>query len=260
MLLGTIVNVVAVLLGSLIGILVMGIGRKKEMSERGKRISDAIFTSLGLSVILIGITGAIKGAVNGQIKDAFAEGSIEFAEISTQRTLAIILSMVLGVIIGELIDIDKQITRLGAFLEKKFTVGNGGFAKGFVSCSILFCVGAMAINGSMQDAIGKPDILLAKSVIDGISVLVMSTTLGIGCAFSAFLVLLYQGVLTLLGIFLAEALPSAIITYMSVTGSLVITLIGTNMLGITNVKTANMIPAIFAPLAVAPLLSLVFGA
>ena len=120
MLLGTIVNVVGVLLGSLIGVLVMGIGRKKEMSERGKRISDAIFTSLGLSVILIGIVGAIKGAVNGQIKDAFVEGSVEFAEISTQRTLAIILSMVLGVIIGELIDIDKQVNKLGDKLKKLF--------------------------------------------------------------------------------------------------------------------------------------------
>ena len=138
MLLGTIVNVVAVILGSLIGVLCTGIGRKKEMSERGKRVSDAIFTALGLSVMLIGIVGAIKGAVNGQIKDAFVEGSVEFAEISTQRTLAIILSMVVGVIIGELIDLDKQINKLGDKLQKLLSGKGGNVSEAFVSASLLF--------------------------------------------------------------------------------------------------------------------------
>jgi uncharacterized membrane protein YqgA involved in biofilm formation len=114
----------------------------------------------------------------------------------------------------------------------------------------------MAVNGAFADALGKPDILLAKSVIDGIICFMMSTTLGIGCAFSAFPVLAYQGALTGLGYFLTDALPASTVTYMSVTGSLIILLIGTNLLGVTKVKTANMIPAIFLPIAVAPLILL----
>ena len=109
------------------------------------------------------------------------------------------------------------------------------------------------------DAIGKPDILLAKSVIDGIMCVVMASTLGIGCAASSVFVLLYQGALTLVGLFISDLLPASSITYMSVTGSLIIVLIGTNMLGATKVKTANMTPAIFLPALVAPLILWLIG-
>lgn len=254
--LGTLVNFFVVLLCGIAGTFL-----KKGVP---KRISDAIMSGMAICVVYIGIDGMMEAA------PAVSEDS--FLSAGLFKVLVMILSMAIGTLVGELIDIDKQICRLGDFLEKKFSRSDadeidaeggkastkGNFARGFVSCSILFCVGAMAVNGSMQDAMGKPDILLAKSVIDGISTVIMSSTLGIGCAFSAFFVLAYQGILTLLGLFLATALPASLITYMSVTGSLVIVLIGTNVLGVTKVKTANMIPAIFAPLAVAPLLSLVF--
>ena len=115
----------------------------------------------------------------------------------------------------------------------------------------------MAVNGAINDSMGEPDLLLAKSVIDGISCFIMATSLGFGCAFSAFFLLVYQGAISLVGIGLLEVLPAAILTYMSVTGSLVIVLVGTNVLGATKVKTANMIPAIFMPIAVAPLLELI---
>jgi len=166
--------------------------------------------------------------------------------------------MGIGTLIGELVNIDKWVNRLGESLENRFSgeAGKGSFARGFVSCSILFCVGAMAVNGSIADAQGSPDILLAKSVIDGIVCFVMASSLGIGCAFSSFFVLLYQGALTLLGSFLTSVLPDATVTYMSVTGSLVIILIGTNMLGITKAKTANMMPTIFMPMLIAPLFAL----
>jgi uncharacterized membrane protein YqgA involved in biofilm formation len=114
----------------------------------------------------------------------------------------------------------------------------------------------MAVNGAIQDAVGKPDILIAKSVVDGIVVLIMSTTLGIGCAFSALSLLVYQGGITLIAYFASDFIPTATLSYMSVTGSLIIILIATNMLGLTKVKTANMIPAIFIPLLLAPIVNM----
>jgi uncharacterized membrane protein YqgA involved in biofilm formation len=116
----------------------------------------------------------------------------------------------------------------------------------------------MAVNGSIASASGDHQLLLTKSLIDGVSVLVMSSTLGIGCAFSAFLVLIYQGVLTLLGSALVGILSASTITYMSVTGSLIVVLIGTNVLGVTRIRTANMVPSMFVAIAVEALLNWIF--
>ena len=237
--LGTIVNFLAIFIAGIIGSTI-----KKSIPER---IGNAIMAGMAICVIYIGIDGALESA------PAVDEGS--FLSSGLMKVLVMILSVALGTLLGELIDIDKWVCKLGDMLEKKFSHGaSGKFSRGFVSCSLLFCVGAMAINGSISDAAGQPDILLTKSVIDGISCFIMATSLGIGCAFSAFLVLLYQGAISLLGLWLVEILPAATITYMSVTGSLVIILVGTNILGCTKVKTANMIPAIFMPMLIAPLL------
>lgn len=257
MLLGTIVNVVAVILGSLIGVLCTGIGRKKEMSERGKRVSDAIFTALGLSVMLIGIVGAIKGAVNGQIKDAFVEGSVEFAEISTQRTLAIILSMVVGVIIGELIDLDKQINKLGDKLQKLLSGKGGNVSEAFVSASLLFCVGSMTIVGAMESGISRDHTLLVtKSVMDFVASIIFASTMGIGVAFSAIFVLIYQGGITLIASELGHFLSNDVITCMGSVGSLLIIVLGFNLVCKTKIKIMNFIPAMFLPIAFIPLLNL----
>ena len=240
--LGTLVNFFVVLIAGTAGTFI-----KKGVP---KRISDAIMSGMAICVIYIGVDGMLEAAPE------VPEGS--FLSAGLVKILVMIISIAIGTLIGEIIDIDKWVTKLGNYLESKFsgTDEKGNFSRGFVSCSILFCVGAMAVNGAIQDAIGKPDILLAKSVIDGISCFIMASTLGIGCAFSAFFVLSYQGILSLLGVFLAAVLPASSITYMSVTGSLVIILIGTNVLGCTKIKTANMVPAIFMPALVAPLLHL----
>ena len=195
-------------------------------------------SAMAICVIYIGIDGILEAA------PAVPEGF--FISAGLMKVLVMIISMGVGTLLGELVDIDGFVSRLGELLEKKFAREGeaGNFARGFVSCTLLFCVGAMAINGAIQDAIGNPDILLAKSVIDGISCFIMASTLGIGCAFSSVAVLVYQGLVALLGLFLASFLPAASITYLSVTGSLIIILIGTNVLGCTKVKTANMIPAI----------------
>ena len=241
--LGTIVNFFAVLVCGILGMLV-----KKGVP---KKISDAVVSAMSICVIYIGIDGMLKSA------PPVPEGS--FLSAGLIKVLVMVLSMALGTLIGEVIDIDKWVNHLGDLLEKKLVKDGekGRFAKGFVSCSLLFCVGAMTVNGAFQDAIGKPDILLAKSVIDGIMCFVMASTLGLGCAVSSVFVLVYQGVLTLVGLFIADILPEASISYMSVTGSLIIMLIGTNMLGATKVKTANMTPAIFLPAIIAPLILLI---
>jgi len=246
--LGTIVNFFAVLLFGILGALL-----KKGIP---KRISESIMYAMAICVIYIGIDGILEAAPAVD-KDSFLSAGL-------LKVLIMILSMGLGTLLGELIDIDKLVTRFGNFLEAKLASKfpgdgsqKGNFAKGFVSCALLFCVGAMAVTGSLEDAKGNADILLAKTVIDSISCFVMATTLGIGCAFSAFLVLGYQGLISLFGLFLNEIVPAATMSYMSITGSLIIILIGTNMLGMTKVKTANMIPAIFMPIALAPLFNLI---
>ena len=257
MLFGTIINVITVLLGSAVGLLIRGISRGKGISERGQRISDAIFTSLGLSVMLIGITGAIKGAVNGQIMDAFAEGSVQFNEISGQRTLAIILSMVVGIIIGELIDIDKQMNKLGDKLQTLLRGKGGNISAGFVSASLLFCVGSMTIVGAMESGIaGDHTLLVTKSVMDLISSVILSSTMGLGVAFSAIFVFVYQGAITLLSSELGHFLSNDVITCMGSVGSLLIIALGINLVCKTKIKIMNFLPAMFLPIAFIPLLNL----
>ncbi|MBQ7387470.1 MAG: DUF554 domain-containing protein [Clostridia bacterium] len=242
---GTLVNFFTVLISGTLGALV-----KKSVS---KSISDAIMSGMAICVIYIGIDGMLEAAPAVTDESSFLTDGLV-------KVLVMILSLAIGTLIGELINIDKWVGRLGDVLESKLVRGegaNGNFSRGFVSCSLLFCVGAMTVNGAIADAAGNPYILIAKSVIDAIACFIMSTTYGIGCAFSAFFVLVYQGLISLLGMGLVEILPPESITYMSVTGSLVIILVGLNVLGCTKVKTANMIPAIFMPIALWPLLELI---
>lgn len=242
--LGTLVNFFVVLALGIVGTLI-----RKDIP---KRISDAIMSAMAVCVIYIGVSGALEAA------PAVSEN--QFFSDELVKVLIMILSLATGSLIGEIIDIDKWVCKFGEGLERKLCKGedNGSFAKGFITCSLMFCVGAMTINGAIQDALGNPGILLAKSVLDGITVFVMASSYGIGCAFSAFFVLAYQGLMSVLGYFLVTVLPASTITYMSVTGSLIVVLLGTNILGCTKVKTANMIPAMFMPIAFAPLMTLIF--
>ena len=242
--LGTIVNFVSVLALGMLGSLI-----KKSIPER---FSDSIMSAIGVCVIYIGIDGALEAA------PTVPEGS--FLSAGLFKVLVMILSLAIGAVLGELINIDKWLNLLGDRLAARFSgVGKGdSFAKGCVSCSLLFCVGAMTINGALLDAQGDPSILLAKSVIDSIAVFLMAGSMGAGCAFSAFFLLIYQGAITALGIGLVSLLSASTLTYISVTGSLVIILVGTNVLGITKVRTANLIPALFMPIAVEALLRVIF--
>lgn len=219
--LGTIVNALVVLVGGLIGNLV-----KQGIPER---IKDTVMQGLALAVILIGTSMALK----------------------TQNIMVIIGSLVLGAIVGELLDIELQLNRLGAWLESKVGGRQGEFGRGFVTASLMYCVGAMAIMGSLQGGLeGRHDILFAKSMLDGISAIVFASTMGVGVAFSSIPILVYQGSIALLASWIAVLLTPSIITEMSAAGGLLIFGLGINMLGMAKVRVGNLLPAIFAPIAI----------
>ncbi len=242
---GTLVNFAVVLIMGIVGSLV-----KKGIP---KRFSDSLMYAMGICVVYIGIEGVLEAAPDTSLTTPLLSPGMF-------KILVMIISMALGTLIGELIDIEKWMDKLGDVAASKLgKLGdNDKFAKGFVSCSILFCVGAMTINGAIASATGDHQLLLTKSVIDGVSVFVMSSTFGIGCAFSAFFVLAYQGILTLFGTALVEIVSETTLAYMSVTGSLVVMLLGTNVLGITKVRTANMTPSMFVAIGVEALLKWIF--
>lgn len=236
--LGSIVNAAAIAVCAIIGTFL-----KKGIPER---IGKTVVHGVALCVIFIGVTGAIGGY------EDFAAGSALFADYGM---LFVILFAALGGLIGELIDIDRWLNRLGAWVERRLTrkkeggSGSSTIAAGFVNCTLLFCVGSMAILGAIEDTgVGTPDILFSKAVLDGINALIMATTMGIGCALSAIPVLLYQGLFSLLALLFLTGLPAATMGALSCVGSLIIVAIGMNMLGITRIKTANFIPAVFLPL------------
>lgn len=255
---GTLFNVLAVIVGSLFGLLIMKIMPKGKSGELGERVSDTVFKGLGLCVILIGIGGAIEGTVNSRIISALAGVGVEISKLPTERTLVIIISMALGALIGGLVDLDRRINTLGEKLEK-MTKGKGGqVAQGFVSASLLFCVGSMAVVGSMNSGISHDhSVLITKSIIDMISAAIFASTMGIGVMFSAVFVLVYQGAITLISALAGPFLSADVITCMSTTGSLLIIGLGLNMIGATKIKVMNYLPAIILPAAIIPLWDLV---
>ncbi len=219
--LGTIVNTAAILLGTLLGLLL-----KKGLPER---FQDVIMKGLALCVLLIGISGALKG----------------------ENTLIAILSIAIGAIIGEIIDLDRRLNNLGQLLEARFSKGDGEqtVARAFVTSSLLFCVGAMAIVGSLQSGLtGDHEMIYTKSMLDGISSIIFASSLGYGVVFSAVAVFVYQGAIVLLAQWIAPFLSDAVIAEMTCTGSLLIIALGLNMLGLTRIKVANYLPALLLPI------------
>ena len=258
---GTLFNVLAVIVGSLFGLLIMKIMPKGKSGELGERVSDTVFKGLGLCVILIGIGGAIEGTVNSRIVSALTGVGVEISKLPTERTLVIIISMALGALLGGLVDLDRRINTLGEKLEK-MTKGKGGkVAQGFVSASLLFCVGSMAVVGSMNSGISHDhSVLITKSIIDMISAAIFASTMGIGVMFSAVFVLVYQGAITLISALAGPFLSADVITCMSTTGSLLIIGLGLNMIGATKIKVMNYVPAILLPILILPLWQLIGGA
>ena len=228
---GTIVNALGIILGTVVGIIFKSLSRGKKEGELeggiSKELSDVIMKGVSLCVLLIGITGAIK----------------------TENIMVVIISIVLGGIIGTLARLDKGITWLGEFIEKKTGGKLGSITQGFVSASLLFCVGAMAIVGSLSSGISLDhSTLYAKSLLDSIYSVIFASTLGWGVAFSSLLLFVYQGSITVAASWLAPVLSASSINEMSAVGSWLIIALALNLLGLTKIKVMNYVPAIFLPI------------
>jgi len=222
---GTLINVIAVLGGTSLGIML-----KKRIPER---VSDVAFQGIGIFTIFLGIKLALE----------------------TQNVIMTLFSLIIGGTIGAGIDIEGRLESAASRLEMRFATEKSRIAEGFLTATLLFCIGPMAILGSLEDGIsGNYHILMTKSIMDGFSSIAFGAAMGIGVALSAVAVFIYQGTLTLLASFVSQVLTDAAIVEMTATGGLLIVGIGINMLGIKKIRVANLLPAI----AVAPFLIRLF--
>lgn len=232
--LGTIVNCLAIIIGTGVGIIIKG--------GLSKRFEQIIFSAIGLAVMFIGLSGALSGFLY------ISDGGLD-----TQYTMLMVLSLILGAVVGEWLNIEKGFDRLGEWIKKRVPKKLAGntFVDGFVNASILFCVGAMAIVGALNDGLaGDHTTLFAKAVLDGITSLLFAASLGIGVAFSAVPLLFYQGGITLLAELIKPSLDAypALIGQMSCVGNILIFAIGINMIFGKKIKIGNLLPAIFFPI------------
>ncbi len=216
--LGTIVNTLSIIIGGTLGATL-----KNKISSR---YNDIMLHSISLTVLLLGLLGALK----------------------TNEILLVIISMVIGGIIGETLQIEERLDSFGHFIQAKLNKENSRFAEGFVTATIIYCVGAMAIIGSIESGVNNNhSTLYAKSILDGVSAIALGSSLGIGVAFSAFSVLVYQGLITLLSSLIADSISLQMLNEISAIGGLLILTIGLNLLKITKIKVANLLPALIVP-------------
>ncbi|MDD4334019.1 MAG: DUF554 domain-containing protein [Desulfotomaculaceae bacterium] len=219
---GTIVNASAIVLGALVGLLF-----RKGMPER---MRNTIMQGLGLAILLIGLQMSLQ----------------------SQEILVVVISMVLGGLTGELLNIEGWLDRLGRWVDIKVGGATGEAGKAFVTTSLIYCVGAMAIMGSLEAGLNNNhQILFTKAALDGVSAALFASTMGLGVAFSALPVFVYQGSITLLAASLKGLLSPAAVLEMSATGGLLIVGIGINILGIKEIKVGNLLPAVFYALPLA---------
>lgn len=229
------VNMAAVLLGSALGLLLKG--------RFSQRTGAALMKCLGLCTLGIGFSNLL----------------------GTADTLCVIICMVLGTLLGEWLDIEKRMDALGELLRRKLIKGENGenrFVEGFVTATIVYCVGAMSINGSIAAGLNRDySVIFSKSVLDGVGAVTFAATMGIGVAFSVVPILLYQGGITLLAGVVGPYLPGAVITEMSAVGGAIIVGIGLNLLDLPREKlrVGNMLPAIFLPILYVPLVNALSG-
>ncbi len=259
---GAIVNTLTVLLGSGIGLAVKHFVGKKSKSGKTANLSDAILKGLALCVLAIGITGTVKAAMNAQILDILAStGTVGSETVGAlreafpgERTLVIVLSVALGATLGTLLDLDRWINLLGERVERLTRARFGNVAQGFVSASLLFCVGSMTVVGALNSGLlGDHSMLYTKSLLDFVSSILLSLSMGIGVLFSSAFVLVFEGGITLLAQWIAPFLTTDVITCMSGVGSVLIIGLALNVLGVTKLKIMNYMPAVLLPILFLPL-------
>lgn len=218
---GVIINTLAIFAGGTIGLLV-----NKGLSIK---IEKALMRALALGAIYVGVTGMMSG----------------------EHTIYIILSLVIGAAIGELIDLDRKIHNLGTTIEQRFPTkeGTSSISKGFVTASLIMAVGAMSIVGPLESGLsGNHTVLLTKAVIDGITSIILASSLGAGVILSGVLVFLYQGAITFFAGSLDQILTDTMINDINAIGSILILVLGLNILEVTKLKVMNFVPAIAVPL------------
>lgn len=221
--LGTYVNTIVIIIGSLIGLLI-----KHGLKEKYKSI---VMQGIGLSVLFIGGASALG--------NLFADGA---------EPILFIISLVLGGLAGEKLGIEDALERLGETIQQKVGSKDSNIAAGFVSASLIFCVGTMAILGSLNSGLkGEHDMLYAKSVLDGVTAIVLTSSIGIGVIFSAGAVLVYQGTIVMLARFIEPFMTPDLMREVSIIGGILIFSIGLNLLEIKKIRTANLLPAILVP-------------
>ncbi|MCD8028609.1 MAG: DUF554 domain-containing protein [Erysipelotrichaceae bacterium] len=228
--LGTIVNTIAIIIGSLIGMIIKGGLQQK--------YQDILLQALGLATMFIGLSGAMAGMLN------VSDGTIE-----TQGSMLLIGSLVFGAIVGEWIDIELRLEQLGEWLQNKVKIKNDShFVEGFVTASLVVCIGAMAIVGALQDGLqGDPSTLFAKFILDFVIVMIFASTLGIGVAFSALPIFIYEGGITLFATFISPFLTQTVISNLSFVGSVLIFGVGINLCFGKKIKVGNLLPAMIIP-------------
>lgn len=217
--LGTIVNSLAIIVGGLVGFFFKNVISKK--------LSESLLKASAMAVLAVGIKLTLKG----------------------DNLTLLIISIIVGTFIGELIDIESKLDNLGAKIESKIKNKESNVTQGFVSCTLVFCVGSMAIVGSIQSGLtGNHEILFSKALLDGIISITMAVSMGIGVVFSSISVFIYQGTITLLAQFLQTILHDVVVNEMTSIGGVLIMVISLNFLEIKRIKVGNMLPAIFIPI------------
>lgn len=218
-LLGSVANAAAIIVGGLAGVIV-----KKGLSPR---FSDLIVSALGLFTAAIGVMFSMQ----------------------SKNIMVVVFSLVIGSVIGEWIDIEKRMNDLGDYAQNKLKAHEGNFSQGFVTASLLFCVGSMAIMGALQSGLmNDHKILYTKSIMDGVISIIFASTMGIGVIASFIPVFVYQGGITLLASVVAPYLGEAVTTEMTATGGILLLGIAINILELKKLKVGNMLPAIFVPI------------
>ena len=218
MLTGTIVNTLAIIAGAMIGV-----RAKKAIPQR---MGDLVMSAIPIVVMVLGV---------------------QFG-IASSNILIVIVSLVVGGIIGEWIDIDRRLDDFGVRIQSRMKGGDSNFSAAFVSTTLIYCVGSMAILGSIESGInGNHTILYTKSLMDGISAIFFASTLGAGVIFSGISVFIYQGILTVLAGYIGPYLSPEVVTEMSASGGILLIALSFTILGIKKIKVANLLPAIFLP-------------
>lgn len=218
-LLGTLVNAACIAIGAIVGRFLQNIPEK---------VKETVMSGIGLAVAVMGLQMTFK----------------------SEQYLIVILSLVIGAVIGEWIDIEKHLNALGKWIESKMKQTEGtSISQGFVTATLIFCIGAMSILGALDSGIRNDHtVLITKAIIDGFTAIILSSTLGIGVLFSAIPIILYEGVIALLATQIDQWIPSGLmdmfIAEMTATGGLMIAVIGLNIMGLTKIRAANLLPGI----------------